>query len=73
MPKQNVSLLYGAFPVLVKNRPLPDDAPLLKWVESRLPWRQLGTTIPPSRLEVLERRVNGLKQMDFVLHDICLM
>ncbi len=44
-----------------------------QWAESRLPWRQLGTTIPPPRLEVLEHHVNGLKQLDFVSHDIYLM
>ncbi len=47
--------------------------PSSKWVESRLPWRQLRTTINLSHLEVLERLVNGLKQMDFALHHICLM
>ncbi len=25
----------------------------LKWAKSRLPWRQLGTSVPPPRLEVL--------------------
>ncbi len=42
------------------------------WAESRLPWRQLGTIIPPAHLEVLEC-VSELKQMGFASPDICLM